>query len=129
MEKATPLFMAAERINYVPIFFCRLFAQRRRGAISIAPVLLSLSGLWVSDVPARAADTEWTMINGNYEGTRYVQLKQIHRGNVAQLPEAFICPLNETTGFQSSPVVAGGRLFITTGTNTFAFNAGTGAAL
>ena len=72
---------------------------------------------------------DWTMVNGGYEGTRFSALKQINRDNVAQLTEAFTCPLNETTGFQSSPVVAGGRLFITTGTSTFAFNATTGELL
>ncbi len=91
--------------------------------------LLTLLGAGGVTARAQTADTNWTMVNGDYAGTRYVALDQINRKNVGQLKEAFTCPLNETTGFQSSPVVAGNRLFVTTGTGTFAFDAATGSPL
>ncbi len=90
---------------------------------------LSLTALLVlagNGAKAQTADVEWPMYNGDYEGSRFVALKDIHRGNVAKLTQAFTCSLNETTGFQSSPVAAGGKLFITTGTSTFAFDAENG---
>ena len=102
-------------------------SRRHTGrGITLAALALG-SGLATGAVAQTSG--EWLMYNGGYEGTRYANLKQINRENVAQLTEAFTCPLNETTGFQSSPVVAGGKLFITTGTSTFAFDATDGRPL
>ena len=81
-------------------------------------------------LPALAApDTSWPMYNGDYGGTRYVPLAGINTRNVSRLRRVFSCELGEKTGFQSSPVVVGRRLFVTTGQSTFAFDAATGKRL
>ncbi len=96
---------------------------------SLIAALGAMSGFAGAASPAAAQNFEWPMYNGSYAGTRYVPLSQINRGNAGRLRVAFTCPLGEKTGFQSSPVVADGRLFVTTGGSTFAFDAATGRRL
>ena len=103
---------------------CKINPKNAAGAGAAA--LMLAAGLTAR---AQTADAEWPMYNGDYAGTRNVALDQINRSNVSKLKQEFFCPLDETTGFQSSPIVAGGRLFVTTGTTTFAFDATNGRLL
>jgi alcohol dehydrogenase (cytochrome c) len=80
---------------------------------------------------ARTASAEWPTYYGSYNGLRYSNLAGINRSNVSQLQARWIHQLT-TKGarIEASPVVAGGRIFITEPQGgVVALDAGTGAQI
>jgi len=65
----------------------------------------------------------WGMYNGTYDGGRFSPLSQINVANAARLQPVCIYQTGETGRFQSSAVVYGGLLYITTAYTTFALDA------
>lgn len=69
-----------------------------------------------------AADTDWRHSDGSSAGTRHSTLKQIHRGNVANLRVAWTYKTGDvsdgSTGlrsaFESTPLMIGNVLYVTT---------------
>jgi alcohol dehydrogenase (cytochrome c) len=62
-----------------------------------------------------AAESEpgsWLTYSGDYSGHRYCGLKEINRGNVAQLRPAWNYQTNDLNPFEATPLVAGGVLYI-----------------
>ncbi len=104
----------------------RFLTSRLTAFSTIAPLI-------VLTLQARAAESnapvDWRMYNGDYYGDRYSPLKQITRENVGSLQEVGRYELPETTSFQTNPIVAEGRLFVTTATSTYAIDATTGKSL
>lgn len=82
-----------------------------------------------SAADSAASPGDWHFYNGNLDATRFSPLRQINRRNVASLREVARAQLPETTGFVASPLVVGGRLFVTTPDRTYAFDATTGRLL
>lgn len=87
--------------------------------------LLQLPALF-ADAAEKQESGDWLMYNGNYNSDRFSALKQITTNNVRSLTEVGRCELPETTSFQSGPVVAKGRIYVTTATGTYAIDATTG---
>src|SRR5438105_6827472 len=54
----------------------------------------------------------WLTYSRDYTGNRYSPLDQIHRGNVGKLRIAWMRQVNELDGFETSPIVVDGTLFI-----------------
>ena len=66
---------------------------------------------------ATAQETGWPAYGGNAEGTRYSSLKQIHRGNVAQLKVAWTYDTGDAfpdSEMECQPIVVDGVLYATT---------------
>jgi len=75
-----------------------------------------------------AADRDWPAYGGDAAGTRYSPLKQIHRGNVAQLEVAWSYDTNDGPGAsQTTPLMVNGVVYgITPSHKAVAIDAATG---
>jgi membrane-bound PQQ-dependent dehydrogenase (glucose/quinate/shikimate family) len=83
--------------------------------------------------------TDWPHYGGDAGGMRYSRLTQINRKNVAQLKVAWVFHTGDVadgkhstqrTGFETTPIVVDGTLFLTTGLNrVLALNPATGKLL
>jgi len=110
---------------------------RRAGYASLL-VLLLVWGIWTT-VPAQAQsgpDREWRTYGGDLASTRYAALDQINAENFSELEVAWrfktdsLGPRPEFN-FQATPLMVGGRLYLTAGTRraAVALDAGTGEML
>ena len=83
----------------------------------------------------QAADQEWPVYGGTFEGTKFSPLKQITRENVRQLKPAWIYRVDDmraqtASTIQCNPLIVGGRMFITTpGLKLVALDAASGKEL
>src|SRR5437867_12337054 len=69
---------------------------------------------------------EWTMYGGDYANTRYSALNQINTKNVSKLRVAWIRSLGSLESQESTPVVVGDTMYVSTSTGpkyVFALNA------
>ncbi len=76
------------------------------------------------------AGNEWLHYGGDYANTRYSSLSQINTRNVNKLRVAWMHSLGTLESQQSTPLVVGDTLYVTTSTGpryVFALNAKTGA--
>jgi quinoprotein glucose dehydrogenase len=81
-------------------------------------------------------DGEWPMYNRDLAGTRYSPLRQINTTNVSQLKQAWSYKLGAhpsagsiTGGSEYTPIVVGGRMYVTTNTSVAALEPETGREL
>ena len=74
------------------------------------PLLLVLLSLSV----AAHAGGEWTFPAGDYANTRFSDLTEIDRGNVARLKLAFSFSTGVLRGHEAAPVVAGNTMYVIT---------------
>ena len=76
------------------------------------------------------ADAEWTAHGRDASEQRYSPLTQINADNVSQLGIAWFAEMSERGGYQSTPVMVDGRIYVTTPwSKVYAFDARTGARL
>lgn len=73
----------------------------------------------------RSDDADWLMYNRDYRSQRYSPLSQITPQNVASLAAKCILQLGEVGPFQPSPIIRGGRMYVTTAHRTIALDAAT----
>jgi alcohol dehydrogenase (cytochrome c) len=79
---------------------------------------------------AEKEPANWLTYSGNYSGYRYSPLKQITALNVAKLRPQWLYQLDVTHGFQTSPIVVDGIMYITEPpSNVTALDARTGRHL
>ncbi len=71
---------------------------------------------------------DWLSYNGNDSGNRYSPLKSITAANIASLKLKWIFPISYF-GLETTPLAAGGVLYVTGPNQVFALDAITGAAL
>ena len=91
-----------------------------------------LSGALSSAMAAGAAARpgEWTSYGGGDHEQRYSPLTQINAETVDQLGLAWFAQLSEGGGYQSTPLIIDGRLYVTTPwSKVYAFDAKTGKQL
>ncbi len=75
------------------------------------------------------AGNEWAHYGGDYANTRYSALNQVNTGNVKNLRVAWIHSLGTLESQESSPVIVGDTMYVTTSTGpryVFALDAKTG---
>jgi PQQ-dependent dehydrogenase (methanol/ethanol family) len=97
------------------------------GFIAAASLLASTSAL--SAAPA-ARDVEWTAHGRTGDEQRYTPLDQINAGNISQLGLAWYADIADKGGYQSTPLVVNGTLYLTgPWSKVFAFDAATGRQL
>jgi len=71
---------------------------------------------------------DWQTYNGDYSGNRHSPLKQINTANVASLKLKWVFPISYF-GLETTPLAAGGMLYVTGPNEVFALDALTGSAI
>jgi PQQ-dependent dehydrogenase (methanol/ethanol family) len=101
------------------------------GAISRA--LLAGTVAWttagMTSVVSADSGKEWTIYGGDYANTRYSALDQINTGNVKDLKVSWIHSLGSTHSQETTPLVIGDRMYLSTSAGpayVFALDAATG---
>src|SRR5262245_12306554 len=83
-----------------------------------------------SGLAATAKNVEWTQHGGNPLEQRYSALNQVTADNVGQLGLAWFADVPERGGYQSTPLVVDGVLYMTAPwSKLYAFDAKTGKQL
>ena len=102
-------------------------AERQGGATSIPePAFPTIS----DTVLAAGAGQAWPTTGGDLANRRYSPLDQIDQGNVGELVPAWIYSTGVEGAFESTPVVAGNTMYVTSaGGRVIALNAATGEEL
>ena len=72
------------------------------------------------------SQADWPSYNGDTRGYRHSPLAQIDVGNVSRLAPRWLFNLPNTARLQGTPVVAGGVMYVTSGNECYALDAGTG---
>ncbi len=84
-----------------------------------------------ADVPATPQNVDWRYYGNDQANTRYQNVDQINRDNVAKLKPAWVFHtgvLDPDSSFEASPIVVDGTMYVTTGKDdVFALDAATGA--
>lgn len=77
---------------------------------------------------AMSDSTQWAVYGRDFSNERYSPLTQINTGNVAALAPAWVYHTGIVSGFETSPIVTGGVMYISTPLNhVVALDASTGA--
>ena len=85
--------------------------------------LLRKSGANYREVTSQ---TDWPSYNGATRGFRYSPLTQINRGNVMKLAPKWEVTLPRVAPLQTTPVVVGGLMYVTSANECYALDAGSG---
>ncbi len=110
--------LAANELNAVAGFVLSLnIGEKPTGAAQVKQVV------WSAPKPG-----DWLTYNGKPSANRYSELKQIHTGNVAGLRLKWIFPINYF-GLETTPLEAGGVMYVTGPNQVFAIDALTGSQL
>jgi len=75
------------------------------------------------------SEVDWPIYNGEPGGNRYTTLKQIDKTSVARLAPRWLFSIPDGGRLQTTPVVAGGIMYVTAPNQCFALDAGTGRLL
>lgn len=75
---------------------------------------------------AHPASGEWPTYHGRLSGNRYSELKQIDQENVSGLVPAWAYPAGSGQALETTPVVAGGVMYVTTVNSVVALDARAG---
>jgi PQQ-dependent dehydrogenase (methanol/ethanol family) len=98
------------------------------GSVLSCSVTPSTSGSTAVAPPGKAG--EWATHGGDYSEQRYVTDTQVNDANVSQLGLAWYAEIGDKGGYQSTPLVIDGRLYMTgPWSKVFAFDAKTGKPL
>lgn len=85
--------------------------------------LLRKNGTQLREV---TSDADWPTYNGDPGGNRYTKLAQITKDNVNLLAPKWMFTLPNTSNLQVTPVVVNGVMFVTSGNECYALDAGSG---
>ncbi|MES1262647.1 MAG: PQQ-dependent dehydrogenase, methanol/ethanol family [Acidobacteriota bacterium] len=85
--------------------------------------LLRAAGNKYREVTSQA---DWPGYHGDARGNRYTTLSQIDKGNVGSLAAKWIFTLENTARLQTTPVIVQGIMYVTSGNECYALDAGTG---
>jgi len=72
------------------------------------------------------SDADWPSYDGGLRGYRSTTLGEITPGNVAQLAPRWIFTVADTSPLETTPVVSDGIMFVTSGNQCYALDAGSG---
>jgi len=101
----------------------------RRGIVAACAAALTAASLLATAARAESG-SEWTTYGGDPANTRYSSLKQIDTRNVKDLKVAWAFPLGVLEGQETTPLVVGDTMYVTSPRGpkyVFALDAGTGA--
>src|SRR5205807_7570244 len=101
--------------------------SRRRQAMRFAITALLIAASLVIVPRAQTSSDAWRTYGGNVQGWRYSELTQIDVRNVARLSPRWIYQIGVGRGFETTPLVFGGLMFIAgPSNNSWALDAKTG---
>ncbi|MGE0388032.1 MAG: PQQ-binding-like beta-propeller repeat protein [Gammaproteobacteria bacterium] len=86
--------------------------------------LACIAAVAAAGTHAAEPDAPWPLYNRSLDGQRHSPLARINRDNVDALAPVCEIEVGEHGKFQAGPIVAGGRLFVTTTHTTLAVNPG-----
>ncbi len=72
---------------------------------------------------------DWPTYHGQIGGNRYTEMAQIDRSNVDSLAPAWLFNFSSTSRLQTTPVVVDGIMYVTSGNECYALDAGSGREL
>src|SRR5262245_3288199 len=72
------------------------------------------------------SETDWPSYDGGPRGYRSTPLKEIDPGNVGRLAPRWIFTVADTSPLETTPIVSHGIMFVTSGNQCYALDAGTG---
>lgn len=72
------------------------------------------------------SQVDWTTYNGDPRGNRYSQLEQISKQNVVRMAPKWVFPMEGAPRAETTPVVVQGIMYITSGNECWALDAGAG---
>jgi quinohemoprotein ethanol dehydrogenase len=99
-------------------------------ALTAAAGVLSCTSSPPSSTSASGGDIEWTAHGRTGDEQRYTPLDQVNAGNISQLGLAWYADITDKGGYQSTPLVVNGKLYLTgPWSKVFAFDAVTGRQL
>jgi alcohol dehydrogenase (cytochrome c) len=75
------------------------------------------------------SEVNWASYNGDLNGNRYTTLSQITKENVGRLASAWIFTLPNVPRMETTPVVVDGMMYVTSGNEAYALDAGSGREL
>lgn len=75
------------------------------------------------------SEVDWPTYNGDVRGNRYSLLDQVNRRTVSRLAPHWVFTLPGTGRLQVTPVVVDGIMYVTSGNECYALDAGTGRQL
>ena len=72
------------------------------------------------------SDSDWPGYNGDANGNRYTTLNQIAKNNVAGLAAKWVFTMEGASRLETTPVVVQGIMYVTSGNECYALDAGSG---
>ncbi len=72
------------------------------------------------------SQVDWSSYDGQVSGNRFTALKQIDRTNVSRLVPRWTFSLQDTPSLEGTPLVHQGIMYVTSGNECYALDAGTG---
>ena len=85
------------------------------GAVRSPERLALLLLVGIATAPLLAQEGQWLMYSGGYSSHRFSPLTQISTSNVAKLKTAWVYQPPGTGSVESTPVVANGIMYVTSG--------------
>jgi alcohol dehydrogenase (cytochrome c) len=75
------------------------------------------------------SSVDWSTYNGDRGGNRFTTQDQINKATVGRLAPYWIFPLPNTSNLQVTPIVVEGVMYVTSGNECYALDAGSGRAI
>ena len=75
------------------------------------------------------SEVNWSSYDGKTLGYRYSDMDQINKSNISRLAPAWLFNFSTTTRLQTTPVVVDGIMYVTSGNECYALDAGSGREL
>lgn len=72
------------------------------------------------------SEVDWSTYNGDISGNRFTKLSQITKANLRHVAPRWIFNMPNVSGLQGTPIVANGVMYVTSGNECYALDAGTG---
>ena len=72
------------------------------------------------------SETDWASYDGAQRGYRYTALTEISPSNVGQLAPRWLFTVADTSPLETTPIVSNGVMFVTSGNQCYALDAGSG---
>lgn len=76
-----------------------------------------------------SSETDWTTYNGDLTGNRLTKLTQINKSNVSQLAPKWMFSMPDVSNLETTPIVMGGVMYVTSANECYALDAGNGRQL
>lgn len=75
------------------------------------------------------SETDWPTYNGDARGNRLANLTEIDKSNVSRLAPRWMFTMPDVSGLETTPIVVDGIMYVTSGNQCYALDAGNGRRL